>query len=83
MWSIRGGANPGPAGTYYHGKGEVCYFWNAFDQVLVRPALLDALDPDGVAIPTRLKDVSLLTPRGRPDANAASDHLPLAFSLNL
>lgn len=40
MWSRLGDASVGPVGTYYHSGGHVSYFWNTFDQVLLRPNLL-------------------------------------------
>lgn len=84
MWGLHGDGTPGPAGTYYRDSSEHHdYFWNMFDQVLVRPELLpyfrnsdvEILADDGVA--------SLLDAKGRPDAENISDHLPLLFKLNL
>ncbi len=41
MCSLLGDCSPGPPGTYYYRRGEeVRYFWNMFDQVMVRPALI-------------------------------------------
>lgn len=84
MWGLHGDGTPGPAGTYYRDSSDHHdYFWNMFDQVLVRPDLLpffrnrdlEILAEDGVA--------SLLDAEGRPDATNISDHLPLLFKLNL
>jgi hypothetical protein len=65
---------------YYRGAADaVNYFWNTYDQVLLRPELaprlsrLSILDGDGVE--------SLLTQNGLPDATNGSDHLPLLFRL--
>ncbi len=61
------------------GSKPVNYFWNMYDQVLVRPALIDhlsevrILDHDGTE--------SLLTPGGLPGRADGSDHLPLLFRL--
>ena len=61
MWSKFGDAGPAPPGTYFRNKGEdVNYFWHMFDQVLVRPALLDSLPNDGVSIVSRVGDMDLL-----------------------
>lgn len=80
MWGLRGDRSPGPSGTFYRGAADaVNYFWNTYDQVLLRPELaprlseLEILATDGVE--------SLLTPNGRPDDVNASDHLPLLFRL--
>ncbi len=42
MWGLFGDGTRGPSGTFYHRRAEhKVYFWNMFDQVLVRPQLLD------------------------------------------
>ncbi|GAB4457951.1 MAG: hypothetical protein OHK0029_18480 [Armatimonadaceae bacterium] len=41
MWSHFGDNADTPAGTYYQDRAEaICYFWNMFDQVLIRPSLI-------------------------------------------
>jgi endonuclease/exonuclease/phosphatase family metal-dependent hydrolase len=82
MWGCFGDRTAGPAGShYYPGSAPVTYYWNVFDQVLLRPSLMDRLhelrilDNDGTA--------PLLQPSGLPDTDAGSDHLPLFFELNL
>lgn len=81
MWGQFGDRTPGPPGTYYRSSSEsVNYFWNTYDQVLLRPEVMNrltdlrVLDSDGVE--------SLLTTNGRPDTANASDHLPLLFRLD-
>jgi hypothetical protein len=84
MWSFLGDRGPAAPGTYFYNSGaEVNYFWNIFDQVLVRPSLLKFLDKDAVRIVTEVGEVSLLTDKGRPDKKVHSDHLPLVCRLNL
>jgi hypothetical protein len=84
MWGHFGDALDGPPGTYYDARGEaVCYFWNVFDQVLIRPALLDAFQMDTLKILDSDGAESLLTARGLPDQSAASDHLPIVFGLDV
>lgn len=81
MWSKLGDAGPSPPGTYFYNAGSyVSYFWNMFDQVLVRPALLNSLPSDGVNIVTEIAGTSLLTDWGRPNSEV-SDHLPIVCSL--
>jgi hypothetical protein len=82
MWGHFGDRTHGPAGTHYYDGGQpVTYFWNMYDQVLLRPELaesleeLQILDGDGVA--------SFLSKSGRPDNAVASDHLPVMFRLNI
>ena len=44
MWGVFGDRTPGPPGTYYRSAGgAVNYYWNVYDQVLLRPALMDSL----------------------------------------
>ena len=84
MWGLFGDGSPGPAGTYYRGGSEhVVYFWNMFDQVLVRPDLLDRFHNRDLVILHSDGDVSLLSRDGTPSVRVASDHLPVLFKLHL
>ena len=81
MWGVLGDRTPGPPGTYYRASSEsVNYFWNTYDQVLVRPMLVPHLTAVRV-LETDGTD-SLLTANGLPDAVNGSDHLPLFFRLD-
>jgi hypothetical protein len=82
MWGHFGDRTPGPPGTYYHRSSKPGnYFWNMYDQVLLRPELtgllddLRVLDTDG--------EESLLTRSGLPKESDGSDHLPILFRLRL
>ncbi len=81
MWNHFGDSGPNPPGTYYYESSA--HMWNMFDQVLVRPALLDRFVEADLQVLTGIGDVSLLNRRGTPDAKAASDHLPLLFALDI
>lgn len=84
MWSHFGDRDLSPAGTYHYGSSEaVCYFWNIFDQVLIRPALLDCFRTEELAILTTVTGESLLTDNGFPNKRRYSDHLPLFFRLHV
>jgi hypothetical protein len=81
MWGCFGDRTPGPAGSYYYNdSAPLVYFWNIFDQVLLRPELMESLkelkilDSDGEQL--------LVNERGRPNASELSDHLPLLFRLD-
>ena len=81
MWGNFGDRTDGPAGTYYLSSSKpIQYFWNIYDQVLLRPALMDhlteleVLTHDGVE--------PLVTSGGLPQKNGGSDHLPLLFRLH-
>ncbi len=84
MWSHFGDGPERPGGTYYYGGSKhVTYFWNIFDQVLLRPELMTRCRHEQVRILTRAGTVKLLSDDGRPNQEVASDHLPLIFELDL
>lgn len=83
MWGMLGDSGSSPPGTYFYNSGsEVNYFWNTFDQVMLRPTLLNALYKDGVSVVTEIDGVTLLDAMGRPDRTTGSDHLPLVCRLS-
>jgi hypothetical protein len=83
MWSHFGDSEDRPPGTYYYERAEaVNYFWNIYDQVLLRPELLEGFAGDSLRVLTNAGPTSLLDTSGRPDKVNASDHLPFTFSLN-
>jgi exonuclease III len=82
MWSQFGDETPGPPGTYFRsGSSSVEYFWNMFDQVLIRPELCDRLTD--VRVLQSIGAASITLRSGRPNRRLASDHLPIAFALDL
>ncbi len=83
MWRFFGDGTPGPSGTCYYPRSEhKVYFWNIFDQVLVRPALLDRFRLDDLAVIDHTGEESLLTETGIPSRKLGSDHLPVLFGLD-
>jgi hypothetical protein len=84
MWSHFGDATEGPPGTYYYpGTGHLEFFWHIFDQVLLRPDLLDCFRNEDLKIISSDGTRSFLTAKGLPDKTNLSDHLPILFRLNL
>lgn len=84
MWSMMGDFSPGAPGThYYPPSGHGSYYWHTFDQVLLRPDLLETIMPNSIAILDSDGERSLLSHGGYPDKSWASDHLPLLFRLNI
>lgn len=82
MWSHFGDTGASPPGTYYYDNSSTSeLFWYMLDQVLIRPTLLPLFRNDSLEIITSIGETSLLTKDGRPDARAASDHLPIMFAL--
>jgi hypothetical protein len=83
MWGCWGDRTSGPPGTYYHRAATVGdLFWHMLDQVLLRPVLMDFLH-DLVILDSIQGERLLSTPAGLPRPNDCSDHLPIAFRLNL
>lgn len=84
MWNYFGDMAPGPPGTYFYDTGsQVNMYWNMFDQVLMRPELLNAFSHQNIRIITEVGPDSLLSKSGRPNTNYGSDHLPILLSLKL
>lgn len=84
MWGHFGDSIEGPSGTFYDGRSEhVTFFWNMFDQVLIRPELLSMFRNEDLKILGGISETSLLTANGLPNASVASDHLPILFRLDL
>jgi len=82
MWSHFGDARGETAGSYFYDAGEhVNYYWNVFDQVLLRPELAKSFDPARLRIVREIGARSLVRPDGRPDQATGSDHLPLIFEV--
>jgi hypothetical protein len=84
MWGLFGDATRGPPGTYYYSASEhLAYFWNIFDQVLLRPDLLPYFRNAELEVLSTDGKVSFLSRNGLPDTDGASDHLPMLFRLHL
>ena len=73
-----------PAGTCYYPAAESrWYYWNMFDQVLLRPELLPAFRGQDLKVLVTDGSTALLDDKGLPNRKEFSDHLPLLFRLNL
>jgi len=84
MWNYMGDYTSGPPGTYYYNNAEHrVFFWNVFDQLLVRPELLPFFKNEDLRVLDSDGETSLLSLSGLPDDDAASDHLPIFFKLTL
>lgn len=84
MWSRLGDLSKGPPGTYYYNSStHVNFFWNTFDQVLIRPDLLDLFSADRFQVLDVAGQQSLLSSNGLPDSSLNSDHLPLLFNIEI
>ena len=80
MWKFFGERTP-PYGTYYYNSSStVNYYWNVFDQVIIRPSLLNAFNEEDLKILTNIGTDQLLDIAKKPNKNY-SDHLPLIFKI--
>lgn len=80
MWNLFGDFD-NVAGTYFYNKNKNhMYQWNIYDQVILRPELIDHFINDSLRIVQNIKGKSLLGKNGRPDKNI-SDHLPIYFEI--
>ena len=81
MWGQFGDRTDGPPGTFYHlAPPPESHVWNIYDQVLLRPSMMDKLEV--VEVLSSDGTESLLTTSGLPSEMACSDHLPLLVRLN-
>lgn len=81
MWGRFGDETEGPCGThYYQHSGHKSFFWNMYDQVMLRPSLLSCFQNKDLKILTSDGKQPLLSESGLPQA---SDHLPILFKLDL
>ena len=81
-WKLFGNRSAPYTTYYYDNSGEDCnFYWYAFDQVIIRPALMEAFDEESLRIITGTKNHNLLKVSKTPDKMNYSDHLPLFCSL--
>ncbi len=84
MWAHFGDQVGRPPGTYYYDRSElVNYYWNVFDQVIIRPELMERCSGDRIKILTAVGETSLVSKDGRPNNKSFSAHLPLLFEIEL
>lgn len=82
MWNLFGDKQS-PTGSYYYRAAEhVSYLWNIFDQVIIRPSLIDNLNLNQIKFITHDGQKKIVTKNGKPNKQLFSDHLPLYFELN-
>ena len=81
MWGRMGDSSGGPPGTYYYADSYISYFWNTFDQVLLRPALLDFFSQADLKVISKIGDNNLMTENGI--SSSYSDHLPIIVKLQI
>ncbi|UBZ15257.1 hypothetical protein LDL77_05970 [Flagellimonas marinaquae] len=85
MWSFLGDESKGDAqGTHFHNSYKpINYFWNLYDQVMIRPELIPFFDESYLKIITKINNKDLLKKINgytRID-KSYSDHLPFKFQI--
>lgn len=84
MWGKFGDRQDGPPGTYYYDKSRLSeYFWHMFDQVLIRPELVEQFQNSSLEIISKIGGTDLLDRSGQPNSKDLSDHLPIKFTFDL
>lgn len=75
MWNKFGDFKE-PAGTYFYRKSSISeYFWNIFDQVIIRPKLISKFKNSELSIVTDLSGYQLI----KNGKITLGDHLPIEF----
>ena len=83
MWSKFGDLNEGPPRTYYYDdSSQANYYWNIFDQILVRPELLEDYEIEDVKVIDTIFETSLVNASGKPVSTIGADHLPVIVRLS-
>ena len=83
LWSRLGDNSTDTSGTYYYNSsGILNYFWNTFDQVLIRPSLLPTFNDSDLKIIDMINNKSLIK-KGKISKKEFSDHLPLLIELKI
>jgi hypothetical protein len=83
MWSFYGDHGKGQVnGTTYNTLSKpLNYFWNIFDQVLIRPDFIQFFDEDKLEILTELDSSHSLLKKSKKIDNSISDHLPISITI--
>ena len=76
MWKFLGMREIPYATYYYNNSGLINYFYNIFDQIIIRPQLLNSFVDESLAIITNTLKHNLLTGH-KPNKEYYSDHLPI------
>lgn len=83
MWGLVGDLGRGDvSGSYYYKSSRTSeYFWYMFDQVILRPSLLDYFDNSKLRVITQGESYNLLNEESKINP-IYSDHLPISFTFN-
>ena len=81
MWQLLG-KRENTYGSYYSesDQQDKSMYWYSFDEVLLRPLLIDKFEWTYFSYITEINEMSLLK-SGKVDKDKYSDHLPLKFEI--
>lgn len=79
MWNMFGDISSPPGTYYYNASIQNNYYWNIFDQVIIRPEIIENFDLSDLKIITEFDNIKLLNRNNIP---IISDHLPIFFTIN-
>ncbi len=84
MWSYLGDLSKYSPGTYYlrENTHRNHFVWNMYDQVLIRPELLDRIDENSIEIINEKVIGIKLSSKMKYETITPSDHLPLFIKFN-
>lgn len=83
MWHIMGNNDTQCKGTYYYPNPQNSYYWYTYDQIILRPELINRFNIDKLSIISEVNGESLLTKGYIPNKNNISDHLPIKFNVEM
>lgn len=83
MWHLMGNASNSSKGTFYYSTETKSYYWYTYDQVILRPDLIDKFDLNKLKIIDVINKNRLTSKNNIPDKKRISDHLPIKFELKM
>ena len=83
MWNLMGNALNSCKGTFYYPSGTKSYYWYTYDQVIIRPELIEKFEMDDLKIIDVINNNSLVSVNSIPNKRLISDHLPIKFKIKL
>lgn len=83
MWHLMGNASNLSKGTFYYSTETKSYYWYTYDQVILRPDLINKFDINKLKIIDVVNKKSLVSRNNIPDKKRISDHLPIKFELKM
>ncbi len=83
MWHLMGNDSNTCKGTFYYPNATKSYYWYTYDQVIIRPDLINKFDINDLKILNVINKNSLVNKSNLPDKISISDHLPIKFKIKL